>query len=317
MSDSQKKLKARFDMVDLGLVKHFLGIMVSRDVHGNKIHITQEGYIGQVLERFGMSNCKLVAPPMDKDKPHEKVEGEEPWDKTLYQQLIGSLRWIAIGTRPDISFAVSYLGCFGANPSQQHWTCAKRILRYLAGTKSLRLCLGGDLPSPIPLNGFVDADFAGDAGTLKSTTGYTLLMGFAVIQCHSKRQSITATSTADAEFIACATAIQELIWFRHLVSEITTSMLPLSTLYNDNQASLSTFMDTMYKPHSKHVGVGVCQVQEIIEDGKEVVMDYCSTDRMVADRLTKPLVGAKHAIFVRMCGLYCSRRDLICTTRDV
>jgi len=232
--DLQKKLNARFDMVDLGLVKHFLGMMVSRDERGQKIYITQEGYIGHVLERFGMSNCKPVATPMDRNKPHEMVEGGEACDKTLYQQLIGSLGWIAIRTRPDISFAVSYLGRFGANPSQQHWTCAKRILRYLAGTKGLRLCLRGDLPSPIPLNGFVDADFAADAGTLKLTTGYVLLMGSAVIQWHLKLQSITATSTADAEFIACAMAIQELIWFRHLVSDITASTLALCILYNDN-----------------------------------------------------------------------------------
>jgi len=126
-----------------------------------------------------------------------------------------------------------------------------------------------------------------------------------------------ATSTADAEYIACAMAIQKLIWFRHLVSEITTSTLALSTLYNDNQVSLSTFTNTTYKPHTKHVGVGVYQVREIIEDGKEVVMNYCNTDRMVADGLTKPLVGAKHVIFVRMCGLYSSRLDLICTTGEV
>ena len=97
--------------------------------------------------------------------------------------------------------------------------------------------------------------------------------------------------------------IQDLIWFRHLVSEITTSTLALSTLYNDNQASISTFTDTAYKPHFKHVGVRVCQVREIIEDGKEVVMDYCSTEKMVADGLTKPLTGAKHMVFVEMCGL--------------
>jgi len=176
-------------------------MMVSCNVCGQKVYITQESYIGRVLERFGMSNCKPVATPMDKDKPREREEEGEACDKTLYPQLIGSLRWIAIGTRPDISFAVSYLGRFGANPAWQHWVCAKRVLRYLAGTRYLRL----------------------DTGTLKSTTGYILLMGSAVIQWHSKRQSITATSTADAEFIACATAIQELIWFRHLVSEITTS----------------------------------------------------------------------------------------------
>ena len=119
--------------------------MVTRDVHGNKINITQEGYIGRVLEKFGMSDCKPVATPMDKDKPHEREGEEEACDKMLYQQLIGSLGWIAIGTRPDISFAVFYLGRFGANPSQQHWICPKRILRHLAGTRHLRLHLGGDL----------------------------------------------------------------------------------------------------------------------------------------------------------------------------
>ena len=79
--------------------------------------------------------------------------------------------------------------------------------------------------------------------------------------------------------------------------------MAVSVLYNDNQASLSTFTDTTYKPHSRHVGVRVCQVREVIEDRKEVVMEYCRTDKMVADGLTKPLVKAKHAVFVNMCGL--------------
>jgi len=72
VSDLQKKRKARFDMFDLGLVQHFLGMMVSHDVCGQKVYITQEGYIGRVLERFGMSDCKPVATPMDKDKPCER-----------------------------------------------------------------------------------------------------------------------------------------------------------------------------------------------------------------------------------------------------
>ena len=91
VSDLQKKLKARFNMFDLGLVKHSLGSVVSHNVRGQKIHITQEGYIGRMLERFSMSNFKPVVTPMDKNMPHEKVEGEEACDKMLYKQLIGSL----------------------------------------------------------------------------------------------------------------------------------------------------------------------------------------------------------------------------------
>jgi len=303
VSNIRKRLKARFDMVDLGLVEHFLGMVITRDFCERKVHLTQEGYIGRILGKFGMLDCNPISTPLDKEKPHARLEEEEACDKGLYQQLVGSLGWIAIGTRPDISFAVSYLGRFEADPSQQHWVCAKRVLRYLAGTRHLGLSLGGEIPTPISLDGCVDADFAGDASSLKSTTVYVLFPGTGVVQRHSKRQSITATSMADAEFIASATAIQELLWFRQLVSEITTSALVVSILYNDNQASLSTFADTTYKPHSRQVGVRVCQVREIIEDGKEVVMDYCGTDKMVADGLTKPLVKAKHVVFVKMCGL--------------
>ena len=88
-----------------------------------------------------------------------------------------------------------------------------------------------------------------------------------------------------------------------MVAEITRTKIPTSILYNDNQASLSTFKDTTYKPHSKHIGVRVHQIREFIEDGKEVVMEYCRTGDMVADGLTKPLLLVKHKDFVRMCGL--------------
>jgi len=74
-------------------------------------------------------------------------------------------------------------------------------------------------------------------------------------------------------------------------------------LLNDNQPSLSTFKDTTYKTHSNHIGVRVHQIREFIEDRKDVVMDYCRTDKMIADGLTKPLVVSKYLEFVRTCGL--------------
>jgi len=111
------------------------------------------------------------------------------------------------------------------------------------------------------------------------------------------------TSTADVEFVASASAIQELVWFRNLIKEIIRSGLPVSTLYNNNQALLSTFKDTAYKPHSKHIAIRVHQIRDFIEDGRKVTMDYCRTNNMVADGLTKPLALSKCILFVRMCGL--------------
>jgi len=108
----------------------------------------------------------------------------------------------------------------------------------------------GETQTAMSLSGFINADFAGDASSLKSTSGYMFLLGTGMIQWHSKRQAITTTRTADAEFIASASAIQELVWFQKLIREIRRSELPVSTLYNNNQASLSTFKDTTYKPYS-------------------------------------------------------------------
>jgi len=107
---------------------------------------------------------------METDKPGMKGGGDKPCDCTHYLQLIGSLGWIATGTRPDIVFTVSYLGRVNADPNNHHWLCAKRVLKYLAGTKKLRLSLGGEMRAGIRLAGLVDSDFAGDAGTWKSTS---------------------------------------------------------------------------------------------------------------------------------------------------
>jgi len=98
-------------------------------------------------------------------------------------------------------------------------------------------------------------------------------------------------------------AIQELFWLRHLVSGITTSTLKLRTLYNNKQASLSMFTNRVYQLHSHHVGIHVCQIREIIEDGKDVVIDYCNIERRIVDGPTKPLVGVEHVVFVKMYGL--------------
>ena len=88
-----------------------------------------------------------------------------------------------------------------------------------------------------------------------------------------------------------------------MVAEIIRTKIFRSSLYNDKQVSLSTFKDTTYKPHCKHIGVRVHQIREFIEDGKEVVIEYCRIGDMVADGLTKPLLLVKHKDFVRMCGL--------------
>ena len=151
--------------------------------------------------------------------------------------------------------------------------------------------------------GYVDADFAGDS-QFRSTTGYIFRLGIGAIAWHSKKQTITALSTADAEFIASAAAIQELLWFRQLLCRLLrTEALPPTVLYNDNAGALASFFDDEYRPHSRHIGVKYYRVRELVEDRSQVDMRYCAFGDLVADRLTKGLDRLKQAAFVRMCGL--------------
>ena len=137
----------------------------------------------------------------------------------------------------------------------------KRVLRNLAWTKRLRLRLGGvsGCDSVVDsLVGYVDSDFAGDVAEFKSTTGYAFRMGTGLICWKSSKQSITTTSTADAEFKASAAAIGDLLWLRELVAGICryagSADLGPTVLYNDNQSTLSTFAVRGFRPHSRQLG---------------------------------------------------------------
>ena len=154
--------------------------------------------------------------------------------------------------------------------------------------------------------GYVDADFAGDAMQCRSTTGFMFKIGVGAVVWHSRKQSITAVSTADAEYIASATAIGALIWFRELLADVLrmeSADLPPTILYNDNAAALSTFADGDFRPHSRRIGVKYYRAREVVMDRTEVDMRYCGTADMLADGLTKGLAVGKHVGFVRMCTL--------------
>ena len=305
------RLAQRFDVVVLGEVKHFLGMVVSRDRERCTISLGQGGYVERLLGRFGLADCHGVSTPLEskvKVLPFDTAV-DQPFDTTEYRRAIGGLRWLADATRPDIAFATGLLGRFSATPGQCHWLCVKRVLHYLAKTRGLSLQLGGEMSTEELIDsftGYVDADFAGDTMQCRSTTGFIFKIGVGAVVWHSRKQSITAVSTADAEFIASATAIGALIWFRELLADILrieSADLPPTVLYNDNAAALSTFADGDFRPHSRHIGVKYYRAREVVMDRTEIDMRYCGTAEMQADGLTKGLAIGKHVGFVRMCTL--------------
>jgi hypothetical protein len=175
------ELKERYQMVDQGVVEHYLGMKVKLDVKSGHLTINQSAYIQAVLEKFDMAECNASELPMTKpcptiaDQPAEGSSEKESVSNFDYRGLIGSLLYISICSRPDIANSVSKLAKFVANPGPVHVKAAKRVLRYLQGTKgmSLHYLRGGERGEGPYVVGYVDASHGDDDHeTRKATTGY-------------------------------------------------------------------------------------------------------------------------------------------------
>uniref|UniRef100_A0A7M5XDS1 Reverse transcriptase Ty1/copia-type domain-containing protein n=1 Tax=Clytia hemisphaerica TaxID=252671 RepID=A0A7M5XDS1_9CNID len=131
----KKNLAEKFDMVDQGEINYILGMRVRRDRQAGIIRIDQSAYLRNVLQRFGMDECRPISTPMETGKSFEKLAPDEkPVNLKSYQAAIGSLIYASIGTRPDLSYSVGVLSQYMSHPSEEHWKGVKRVFRYIQGT---------------------------------------------------------------------------------------------------------------------------------------------------------------------------------------
>jgi hypothetical protein len=307
----KKALKEEFEMDDLGPVNYFLGVRIIRNRQNRSIALIQDAYISKILKKYGVQNCKPVVTPMEVGTLNTMVTnpGEATKAEILdYQSKIGSLIYLATHTRPDIAFACSVLSRFLVNPSKDHIDCAGRVLRYIAGTKNLAVVYGGpaikDDPDKGVLHGYSDSDFAGDVELRKSTSGYVFFFAGGVISCQSKRQTLTALSTTEAEYYGLHKAVMEATWLRYIFKELgwTSKDVKRVKIYGDNQASLQLTENPELHQRTKHIAVKYHYIREARAKGR-VVFWYCGTNDMAADGLTKPLARVKHQRFVAQLGL--------------
>ena len=186
-------MKDEFEMTDMGLVRYFLGIEVEQGEKG--IFISQEKYVNQVLERFNMQECKVAITPTVMGLKLSKNDSSKDFDPSLYKSIVGSLMYLTT-TRPDIMHVVSLISRFMEKPKEAHWQAAKRILRYVKGTKRFGILYTASENSE--LVGYTDNDWDGSVDDQKSTSGYVFHMGSGAISWASKKQPIVALSTTEA-----------------------------------------------------------------------------------------------------------------------
>lgn len=299
----QKQLCEAFKMKDIGEAKACIGIRIRQEK--DCIKLDQSVYIEEILKRFGMSECKPACTPSDSNnKLSINMATEDCSTDELkripYQEAVGSLLYLAQGTRPDIAFAVNDVSRFNSNYSVAHWKAVKRIFRYLRGTTNLKLCFSsfqaGDM------HGFSDADWASDVDKRRSCTGYIFKLSGAAISWKSKRQSTTALSSTEAEYMALAAATQEAVWLCQLMKELQLNRSKPMRIYCDNQSAIKLAESDAYRPRSKHIDIRYHYIREMVESFK-IEVKHLKTDSMVADSLTKAVPGHKTKFCAQNMGL--------------
>jgi ribonuclease HI len=282
------KLMENFKMTDGGKAQHFLGIKLENTEEG--IKLSQEAYINKMLSKFGLESANTAPSPMTSQANHEdKAEQDtDPETTKNYQELIGSLLYLSETTRPDIKYAVTALAQGMVSPSNAEITGAKRVLRYLKGTKEYHLLLSKQNTGGLKI--FCDSDWAGNTWKdRKSTTGLLVEYNGSTISWKTKKQQAHALSSAEAEYYAAATGLKELLFWKKLLMEMKIKNgKPI--IVSDSKSAIDMVKQTKETKRSKHIDLQYHFLKEHFEQGT-FDLEFVTTDNQKADGLTKPLQG--------------------------
>ena len=294
------QMMSMFEMTNQGVPDYMLGIGIDFDQQGGTLRLSQRTYVESMLEQFNMVNCKPVRSPAAVDRltaPTEPATPEETeaMRKIPYRNLVGALMYAMVATRPDITFAVIQIARFNDRPTNDHWTAAKRVLRYLKGTKDYGITFTRN--AQFDVEGYSDADYAGDLDSRRSTTGYVFTIMGTPVSWRSKLQRVVALSSCESELIAIVDAGKEALWMRKALRAYKFPCDSPLMIHEDNQGTIAVATNARgMSDRTKHVATRYFAVRDWIDSG-EICVEYIPTGEQLADIFTK---GLHVTIFLKL-----------------
>nr|GEW13976.1 retrotransposon protein, putative, Ty1-copia subclass [Tanacetum cinerariifolium] len=207
-------------------------------------------------------------------------------------------------TRPNVAFAQNVSSRFQHNPGDLHWTNVKNILKYLKNTKDMFLVYRGDLKRELRVSCYTDAGYLTDADDLKSQTGYVFILNGGAVDWKSAKQSIFATSSAVAEYIATFDTSKEAVWVRKFIfrlGAVLTIEEPIS-MYCDNTRAIAIANKSGITKGARHFRAKVHYLREVIEYG-DIKLEKVHKYDNLADPFTKALAFPKYSEHIRNIGM--------------
>ncbi|GJR40081.1 retrotransposon protein, putative, ty1-copia subclass [Tanacetum coccineum] len=240
LQDVKSYLGKCFTMKDLGKAAYILGIKIYRDRSKRLIGLCQSAYIEKILKRYYMENSKRGTIPMQEKLKLSKSDGAStPAEKRRMS---------------NIPYASAVGSIIYANPSELHWTTVKNILKYLRNTKDMFLVYGGNMERVLRVSCYTDVGYLMDADDLKSQTGYVFVLNGGAVDWKSTKQTISATSSTDAEYITAFDASKEAVWIHKFIfglNVVPTIEEPI-TMYCDNTRAIAIANDYGVTKGARH-----------------------------------------------------------------
>jgi len=230
-----------------------------------------------------MEECNPVTTPTEFGVRLTIAEEGKKVNSTLYKHIVGSLMYLTT-TRPDIMFSVCLISRYMENPTETHLFAAKRILRYLQGTRYLGLFYKKGERST--LIGFTDSDFVGDQDDRKSTSGHVFLLGSTSVSWLSKKQLIVTLSTTEAEFVVATSCACQAILLKKILGELQFVQEEAIVIYCDNNSAIKLSQNPVLHGRSKHINVKYHYLRELT-NGKVINLIYYRIEEQLATKALK------------------------------
>ena len=279
-----------------------LGFEYTRDHVARTISMAQSAYIDTMLDRFRMTNANPLSLPLN---PNDNIfvspldtEERVLMQRKPYAKLIGSLLYAAIGTRPDIAYSVSLLARFMHDPAIIHFEAAKRVLRYLKGTRDSVLTFGSNSKG---LMVYSDSDWASHPDR-HSVEGVVVMYNGGAIYWRSSKQKLVSLSSTESEYIAASNASRELVSARQVYSELMGTLSSRTPLFIDNKSTIKNILSNLINPRTKHIDICFHHIRETANLFALIL--HCPTEDMAANILTKALSARVVKYLSSLLGLH-------------
>ena len=244
----KKEIGGVWEIKDVGENEYFLGMRVQQDLGSGTIRLTQRPYWEHTLNRFRLEHITPRNTPLpiginlDNNMSPKTDSEKRSMDDKPYRSVLGSVMWGQLATRPDLSFSVSLLARFQANPGIDHWNALMHVIGYIRNTLDYGLTYSRD--ADLSPHAYVDADYGGCRDTRRSTSGYVFIMAGGPVTWSSKRQTTVALSTVEAEYVAMSRCAQQMVWMQSWLNEVEVKFSIPGLIHGDSRGAIALTKNT-------------------------------------------------------------------------